>query len=72
MAGDVHTVPDGDGWINKSGGEQIGGRHETKDAAVKAGRAAAEERSSEHVIHNQDGQIAEKDSHGSDPRSIPG
>ena len=72
MANDVHTVPDGDGWINKSDGDQIGGRHDNKDAAIKAGRQAAEERSSEHVIHNQDGQIAEKDSHGNDPRSIPG
>jgi hypothetical protein len=72
MADDVHTVPRDDGWVNEAGGQTIGGQHQTKDAAVSAGRDAARERKVEHVIHKEDGTIGEKNSYGNDPRSIPG
>ncbi|MFD4990832.1 DUF2188 domain-containing protein [Cellulosimicrobium cellulans] len=39
---------------------------------MAAGRAAAERESAELVIKNLDGQIARKDSHGHDPRNVPG
>ena len=32
----------------------------------------AEDQNSELVIHGKDGKIREKDSHGNDPRDIPG
>jgi hypothetical protein len=73
MAGEVHTVPRGDGWANEiGGGETLPATHDTKDEAVKAGRDEARKRGVEHVIHNQDGTIGEKNSYGNDPRSIPG
>ncbi|MGE0363732.1 MAG: DUF2188 domain-containing protein [Vicinamibacterales bacterium] len=72
MAGQVHTVPRDGGWINEGGGETIGVAHDTKDTAIEAGRAAAREREAEHVIHNQDGTIGEKNSYGNDPRDVPG
>ncbi|MDQ1058183.1 hypothetical protein QFZ23_002084 [Arthrobacter globiformis] len=43
-----------------------------KDEAIAEGRAAASRHGAEPIIKNQDGKIAEKDSHGSDPRNIPG
>ncbi len=46
--------------------------HTKKDGAVDAGRAAAERESAELVIKNLDGTIAQKDSHGHDPRNMPG
>ncbi|WAP50683.1 hypothetical protein OL239_11665 [Arthrobacter sp. ATA002] len=36
------------------------------------GRAAARQDKDEHIIRNLDGTIAEKNSYGHDPRSIPG
>jgi hypothetical protein len=48
------------------------GDYTTKDEAVAEGRKVAEERGAELLIKNQDGTIAEKDSHGNDPRDIPG
>jgi hypothetical protein len=44
----------------------------TQDEAIKEGRGLAEEQNAELVIHGQEGRIREKDSHGNDPRNIPG
>lgn len=65
---DVHTVPNpkGSGWVNKLGGQEVS-RHQRKDTAVERGREIAKDKRSEHVIHNQDGQIARKNSYGNDP-----
>ena len=41
---------------------------ETQEEAIKQGRGLADEL----VIHGKDGRIREKDSHGRDPRDIPG
>jgi hypothetical protein len=73
MAGDVHTAYKDGNWINEiGGGESFGGTHDTKEQAVEAGRDEARKRQVEHVIHNQDGTIGEKNSYGNDPRDIPG
>ena len=45
---------------------------DTKEQAVEAGRAEARRRSTEHVIHNDDGEIAERNSYGNDSASRPG
>jgi hypothetical protein len=45
---------------------------DTQDEAIQEGRQLAEEENGELVIHGEDGQIREKDSHGNDPRNIPG
>ena len=47
----------------------IGGVHATK---VRAGRARAQQDRTEHIIHNQDGTIGERNSYGNDPASRPG
>ena len=65
--GGVHTVPaEGRaGWWNKVDGKVVS-RHRVKYLAVETGRAMARSLKVEHTIHNQDGQIAEKNSYGAD------
>ncbi len=69
----IHTVHQDHFCFNEIEGE---GRdplpHATKAAAVVAGRAMAQARRTEHVIHNMDGTIAERNSYGSDPYPPPG
>jgi hypothetical protein len=69
----VHTVPnpDGNGWINKYGGDQVS-RHRTKDNAVDRGRDIARDHQTEHTIHRKDGTIGEKNSYGNDPHPPKG
>ncbi len=58
---DVRVMPGtGGGWIVSEAGKT----HRTKESAVEAGRKVA----SEHVIHNRDVRIAEKNSYPSDPK----
>jgi Uncharacterized protein conserved in bacteria (DUF2188) len=46
--------------------------HETQDEAIKHGRHLADEQRSELVVHGEGGETRQKDSHGNDPRDIPG
>lgn len=62
----VHTVPSEKGWSNKQDGKEIS-RHRTKENAQDAGRGQAKKDKTEHVIHNKDGKISEKNSYGNDP-----
>jgi Uncharacterized protein conserved in bacteria (DUF2188) len=68
---DVHVVPNGNLWACEIDGN-IRSTHETQEGAIKEGRGLAEEQNAELVIHGQDGRIREKDSHGNDPRDVPG
>jgi hypothetical protein len=71
--GYIHTVYKDDRWVNDvEEGEQLGGFHATKEDAVSAGRARAQQDRTEHVIHNEDGTIGERSSYGNDPASRPG
>lgn len=72
--GDVETFHENGAWHNRieGTGETIGGAHNTRDAAIAAGRAEAERRKVEHIVHNLNGQIGDRSSHGNDPRNIPG
>jgi hypothetical protein len=71
--GFIHTVYKDDRWVNDvEEGEQLGGFHATKEEAVSAGRARAQQDRTEHVIHNEDGTIGERSSYGNDPASRPG
>jgi len=71
--GFIHTVWKSEEWINEvEGGSAFGGGHGTKEEAVAEGRARAEADKTEHVIHNQDGTIGERNSYGSDPASSSG
>jgi hypothetical protein len=73
MAANIHVVPDGERWsIKEEGVEEPFQTHETQEAAITDARALATSRGVELLIHGEDGQIREKDSHGNDPGDIPG
>lgn len=71
----THVVPNKDrgGWdIRQSGSERSSGHFETKAEAEKRAREISRDQESELVIHNKDGKIARKDSHGNDPHPPKG
>ena len=72
--GFVHTVQRDGTWVNEIEGDEgtLPGSHATKHVAVAAGRDEAIRRKSEHVIHNEDGSIGERNSYGGDPAHRPG
>jgi hypothetical protein len=71
--GDVETFHQDGKWHNRvEGGQNLAGPHSTRAEAIAAGREEARSRKVEHIIHNMDGTIAERNSYGHDPRNIPG
>ncbi len=72
--GFVHTVHRDGRWRTTVEGEQepLPDSFDTKEDAVEAGRAEARRRQTEHLIHNEDGSIAERNSYGNDPTDRPG
>lgn len=64
-----HVVPNSDGgWDVKRGGADRSSKHfERKAEAVEWGRDVSRNQGTEFRIHNQDGRIAQSDSHGNDP-----
>ena len=72
--GFVHTLSIEGRWQNEVEGDSQGrlDTYETKDQAVAAGRAEAQRRHTEHVIHRADGSIEDRNSYGNDPRHRPG
>lgn len=69
----VHTVPHEDGWANRrEGSDRVSRTFDTKRAAQEAGRETARRENTEHVIHNRDGKISEKNSYGNDPNPPKG
>jgi hypothetical protein len=72
--GFVHTVHADGRWHNIIE-DRDGARPstcDTKAEAEAAGRAEAMRRHTEHVIHNEDGTIGERNSYGNDPPDRPG
>ena len=67
--GFVHTVHANGHWTNTIEGDDQTNHEafDTKAEAVEAGRGEARRRQTEHVIHNEDGSIAERNSYGGDP-----
>jgi Uncharacterized protein conserved in bacteria (DUF2188) len=65
---DVHVVPQGSWWGLEVNGD-IRSTHETQAEAIDQGRGLADQEHGELVIHGEDGEIREKDSHGNDPRT---
>lgn len=65
--------PHEDGWANRrEGSDRVSRTFDTKRAAQEAGRETARRENTEHVIHNQDGKISEKNSYGNDPHPPKG
>ena len=64
-----HVVPSPNGgWnIKKGGADRVSAHTETKTEAIDIARKISQNQSSELVIHNKDGKIAQSDSHGHDP-----
>ena len=61
------------GWdVKGSGADRAYRNVETKREAVSIARGVSRNQQAELVIRNLDGRIAQKDSHGNDPRSIKG
>lgn len=63
-----HVVPaKKGGWnVKKSGSTKASIHTITKTDAISKGRAISKNQGTEFVIHNKDGKIASKDSHGND------
>jgi len=62
----VLPTSDGDWGIKKSGGEKNIKKFATKNEAISAARKISQNQGSELVIHNKNGKITQKDSHGRD------
>lgn len=64
-----HVVPNpAGGWdVKKSGSNRISLHTDTKQQAIDRGREISQNQRTELFIHNKDGQIASRDSHGNDP-----
>jgi Arc/MetJ-type ribon-helix-helix transcriptional regulator len=69
---DVHVVPRAEGWAVEVDGQERGTFSTRAEAIREGGRRLAEQEQGELVIHGECGQIRENDSHGNDPREIPG
>ncbi len=69
-----HVLPDPEGgWDVKRGGAERASRHfDIKQDAVDYAREVSRNQGTELRIHNRNGQIGQSDSHGNDPRKIPG
>ena len=74
--GDIHTMWDGEKWVNKvEGGQRASNSGPTKDPVQDKGREMARERGVEHVIHRKVGNtIQERNTYprSRDPRSSKG
>lgn len=72
--GTTHVVPAPDGgWnVKRGGASRASGHFDTKQQAVDRAREISRNAQSELKIHNQDGKIAQSDSHGNDPRGVKG
>lgn len=71
--GDVETFHRDGAWHNRIEGDtDVLDTHPTKVDAVAAGRDVARERKAEHIIKDENGRIAERNSYGNDPRSSKG
>lgn len=64
-----HVVPNPEGgWdVKRGGANRASSHHDTKQEAIRRGREISRNQQTELRIHNQDGRIADSDSHGSDP-----
>ena len=69
----VHVTPRGDKWaVVREGSERASSLHDTQAQAEKEGRETVRRDKTEFYLHNQQGQIRDRDSYGSDPKSSKG
>ncbi len=65
----THVVPNqSGGWdVKQKNAQRASGHFDTKKEAINRGREISRNQDSELFIHNLDGTISNKDSHGNDP-----
>ena len=68
----VEPRPNGRWAVQNDTTERANSLHDRKEDAIKRARELAQNRQAEFVIKDRDGRIMGKDSHGNDPREIPG
>ncbi len=75
MPRDTHRItpnPNG-GWdLKRDGVERVVRHFDTKAVAIRESRPISRNQCTEFVVHKRDGTIQFADSHGNDPRHIPG
>lgn len=69
MSKNTHVVPNPNGgWDVKQDNAQRASAHfDNKRDAINRARNISKNQGTELVIHNKDGEISRKDSHGNDP-----
>jgi len=68
--GSHHIVPNSQrgGWDVRRGGSERSSEHcDRKQDAIDRGREISQNQGTELIVHNQNGRIAWRDSHGNDP-----
>ena len=68
----VTPHPDGGWQVKGAGNDRATSRHDTQKEAIQAATVIAKNQQSEVVIHKQNGQIRDKNSHGNDPHPPKG
>lgn len=68
-----HVVPhDGDWAVRRNGAERVSRQFDNKQDAIDWARDQSRQQGTELFIHNRDGRISQRDSHGHDPRESKG
>lgn len=68
MLKQTHVIPTDNGWASKDTGNEKASRvFPTKQEAVKWARNHSRREHNELFIHNKDGKISNRNSHGNDP-----
>ncbi|WEJ70607.1 DUF2188 domain-containing protein [Pseudomonas sp. PSE14] len=68
MSKNQHVVPHGDNWAVKGeGNSKVTKEFDTQAEAIEHARGIAINQKSELFIHNEKGQIRERNSYGNDP-----
>lgn len=68
MGKNQHVIPTDSGWaVEGEGNSKVTKNFDTKKPAIDYARTIAQNQNSELIIHNRDGKIGQKDSHGHDP-----
>jgi hypothetical protein len=68
-----HVVPhDGDWAVRRNDSERVSRQFDNKQDAIDWARDQSRQQGTELFIHNRDGRISQRDSHGHDPRESKG
>ena len=68
----IEPRPDGRWAVQTDGAQRADSLHDKKSDAIRRGRELAGNKQAELVVKDERGRIVEKDSHGNDPRPVPG